>query len=154
MVAALILLLFFPPSPAGAGAEARRVRLSVYRPGDGFNRGELACGGWFTRTQVHVALRDWRRLGCGRRVLVCAEDTRRCHPATVRDAGPWGIYRGPIRNAVRDGRWRVWTKRVPPRGWGWRAGVDLSWALWLRLGRPRGLTWVQIYVLPRVERVS
>lgn len=125
-------------------------RLSVYRPGDGWNRGELACGGIYRETQLHIAHRNWRRLGCGRRVMVCAEDTGRCVLTRVMDAGPWGIYRGPLRNAVPDGRWKIWTRSLrPPKGWRFRAVTDLSWALWKRLGRPRGLSRVHLTFLPR-----
>lgn len=148
-VALLALLSFAPPEVADA-VRVERGRLSVYWPGDGFNAGELACGGRFEATQEHVARRDWRRLGCGRRLVVCALATRRCARTTVRDAGPFGIYRGPLRNAVREGRWRVWTRRRPPPGWRFRAVVDLSRALWVRLGRPPALSEVVLYVLPRV----
>jgi len=133
-----------------AAGEVEFGRLSVYWPGDGFNSGELACGGRFEAGDDHVARRNWRRLGCGRRLLVCAAATRRCALTEVRDAGPFGIYRGPLRNAVREGRWRVWTRSLrPPRGWRFRASVDLSRALWRRLGSPPALSPVLVYALPR-----
>ena len=103
-------------------------RLSTYRPGPGLT--ELACGGRYTRSQVHVAHRRWRELGCGRLVLVCAEQTGRCAVAPVMDSGPWGIRRGK--------QWRLWVRPRPPRGWRWSAIADLSWGLWRQLGRPRG----------------
>ena len=121
-------------------------RLSVYRPGDGHNSGTLACGGRFTETQNHIAHRRWRKWGCGRRVLVCAHQTERCVMSQVRDAGPFGIYKGKW---WKPTAWRVWTRRRPPRGWKWRGHVDLSWALWKKLGRPRFLSGVTMYFLPK-----
>ena len=124
--------------------------LSVYRPGDGWNAGELACGGKFTMKQRHVAVRRWRKYGCRSKVLLL-------HPeflvATVRimDAGPFGIYKPPLHRAVQEGRWRVWTKRNPPTGWKWRGAVDLSYQLWLDLGRPRPLSRVCV-VYPALPR--
>ena len=103
-------------------------RLSTYRPGPGLE--ELACGGRYTRAQVHVAHRRWRELGCGRLVLVCASQTGHCALAPVMDAGPWGIRKGK--------RWRLWVRPRPPKGWRWSAIADLSWGLWRKLGRPRG----------------
>jgi hypothetical protein len=138
------------PLPEDIGLVVQVGRLSVYKPGDGWNRGELACGGRYTEAQVHIAHRHWRRLGCGRRVQVCAEATGRCVVARVMDAGPWGIYTGRLKNAVPDGRWRIWTRTRPPQGWRFRAVTDLSWALWKRLGRPRGLSRVRLAFLPRV----
>ena len=132
-----------------AAGEVEVGRLSVYWPGDGFNAGELACGGRFRAEQEHVARRDWRRLGCGRPLVVCALATRRCVLSEVRDAGPFGVYRGPLRNAVREGRWRVWTRSLrPPPGWRYRAVVDLSRGTWQRLGRPGGLSPVLLYFPP------
>lgn len=150
-MAALISLLAALLLPDVGAVRVEWGRLSVYRPGDGWNRGELACGGRYTEHQVHLAHREWRRLGCGRRVQVCAEATGRCVVARIMDAGPWGIYRGPLRNAVPDGRWKVWTRPRPPRGWRFRAVTDLSWALWKKLGRPRGLSRVRLAILPRAE---
>lgn len=122
--------------------------LSVYSPGDGMNAGELACGGTFTAEQVHIAHRRWRALGCGRMVLVCARQTSRCALAQVMDAGPFGIIRGPLRRVREEGRWKVHLGSRPPRGWRWRAAVDLSWALWEKLGRPAGLSQVTMIFLP------
>jgi len=146
---ALLSLLELDGSLALSAVRVDIGRLSVYRPGDGWNLGELACGGRYTSTQVHLAHREWRRLGCGRSVYVCAHLTGRCVLTRVMDAGPWGIYRGPIRNAVPDGRWRIWANPRPPKGWRFRALADLSWALWKQLGRPRGLSEVTLYILPR-----
>jgi len=101
-------------------------RSSAYAPGDGHNAGALACGGRLTRDQLHVAVRDWRLRGCGRRVVVCHA---RCVSATVQDSGPWGAV-------DETGTWRVWTRRLP-RGWRRRADVDLSIGLWRAIGRPR-----------------
>jgi len=128
-----------------SGYEMERGRLSVYRPGDGFNSGELACGGEFTEDQVHIAHRKWWRIGCGTPVLVCARRTKRCEWATVQDAGPFGIYRGKLKRAVAEGRWKVWVKRRPPPGWRWRAVGDLSVGLWRKLGKPRALSEVTLY---------
>lgn len=122
-------------------------RLSVYAPGDGYNAGDLACGGRLTEEQVHVAVRDWRRRRCGSPVLVCAEATNTCVLATVQDAGPFGIYRGRLRRAVEDGRWKVWTKGRPPKGWKYRAVTDLSIGLWRALGKPRFLSRVHLLYL-------
>ena len=108
-------------------------RLSVYKPNDGFNHGKLACGGTFRAHQNHIAYRKWHTVGCGTRVIVCATDTSRCVVSYVQDAGPYGIYKPPLRHAVREGRWRVWTRSKPPKGWRWRAVVDLSYGLWKQL---------------------
>jgi len=123
----------------------------VYAPGDGHNRGLLACGGEFAKRQEHIAYRRWWKVGCGRKVLVCAEATKRCVHTTVRDAGPFGIYRGPLRRAQTEGRWRVCIASRPPEGWKWRGVADLSYALWQRLGRPRFLSRVHLYFLTRVR---
>jgi len=129
-------------------------RLSAYYPGDGFNRGELSCNdAKFTRSQVHIARRDWRQHGCGRSVLVWSTATGRFALAAVRDSGPWGAYRGRLCRAVADGRWRAFPGlRRPPKGWKWHASVDLSWGLWIRLGRPSGLSQVHMLFLPREPR--
>jgi hypothetical protein len=135
----------------GAGPVYVQGPLSVYWPHDGFNRGFLACGDApFTKDQVHVAVRNWRSLGCGRKVLVCAKSTGRCVLTSVRDSGPWGAYRGPLRRAVPEGRWKVMAgaSRLPV-GWKWRAVVDLSVGLWVQLGKPPGLSTVHMMFLPR-----
>lgn len=113
--------------------------LSVYRPGDGYNSGKLACGGRFTYRQRHVAVRRWYKYGCGAEVLLLHSEFL-WHFAKIRDAGPFGIYKPPLRGAVQAGRWRVWVKSRPPRGWKWRGAADLSWGLWLKLGRPAPLS--------------
>jgi hypothetical protein len=142
------------PAEGAKGALYDAGPLSMYYPGDGWNAGELACGGRFTQDQVHIAYRKWRKVGCGRRVLVCARDTSRCVMATVQDAGPFGIYTGPLKNAYREGRWKVFTgPGRPPKGWRYRAVVDLSVGLWRKLGRPRGLSHVSLLFLPRRERI-
>ena len=115
-------------------------KLSYYWPGDGSNAGELACGGSFTPDMEHVAYRGWRRVGCGRLVLVCAEHSVSCAVSRVRDAGPFGIARGRSR--------RVHTRARPPAGWRWRAAADLSLALWQRLERPSAFTHVYLVFLP------
>lgn len=143
-------LLILMETSAAFSVESDSGALSVYAPNDGWNSGELACGGRFRRGQEHIAYRGWRRVGCNRRVVVCADATWRCVLTTVRDAGPFGIYTGPLRNAVPEGRWRVFTgPGRPPRGWRYRAVADLSYALWRRLGRPGGLTRVRLFFLPR-----
>lgn len=127
-------------------------RLSVYKPNDGFNKGDLACGGRFAFQQNHIAYRRWHRVGCGTKVLVCSSRTTRCVISTVRDAGPYGIYKPPFRHAVREGRWKVWTKPRPPRGWRWRAVADLSHRLWELLGRPGVFSPIHLYFGPRRSR--
>lgn len=122
-------------------------RLSMYHPGDGHCGKQTACGNSFTMKSHHIAHRRWYRLGCGREVIVCADDTEKCVATTVQDGGPYGIYFGKMRHAVKEGRWKVWTKARPPKGWKWRAIVDLSWALWVDLGKPRALSRVQLYFL-------
>lgn len=124
-------------------------RLSVYWPGDGMNTGRLACGGRFKRDQVHIAYRRWPRVGCGRKVWVCSDATRRCWMAKVADAGPFGIYTGKLRRCRAEGRWKVWVKYKPPPGWKWRAVADFSYGLWKRLGKPKALTRVRLYFLRR-----
>lgn len=135
------LLLYIATLFLGQPAESGP--LSVYRPGDGSNSGQLACGGAFTKTQIHIAHRRWKKLGCGRLVVVRSRQTGRVVLAAVRDAGPFGI--------VDDaGSWRVWTKGRPlPRGWRYRGLTDLSWGLWIRLDRPRFLSRVDLHFLPR-----
>jgi len=130
-------------------------RLSVYAPGDGWNRGKLSCrDAPFTESQVHIARRDWWRHGCGRKVLVIAAGGR-VALAEVRDSGPWGAYRGPLRGAQPEGRWKVFAgaQRLP-EGWKWRAAADLSVGLWRKLGKPRGLSRVDLVFLPRWARVG
>lgn len=135
-------------------------RLSVYWPGDSFTAADspvMACDTprrprRYRRGSVHIAHREWRRLGCGTPVLVCARLTKRCAWAEVADGGPWGIYRGKLAGAVREGRWKVWTRPRPPEGWRWRAVADLSRALWKRLGRPRALSEVVLVYHPRRPR--
>lgn len=115
--------------------------LSVYRPGDGHNRGILACGGKFTEAQVHIAYRRWRQVGCRTWVLVHSRQTGRSVLARVMDAGPFGIVNG-------KGAWRVWTKSYKaPAGWRFRGKVDLSWGLWKRLGKPKFLSRAEMYFL-------
>ena len=121
--------------------------LSAYRVNDGRSGEELACGGLFTKEQSHIAYRGWKRVGCGRRVVVCTYDTARCVLTSVRDAGPFGIYRGKLKGAYNDARWSVYTGPRLPTGWRYRAITDLSWELWKRLGRPRGLSRVRLLFL-------
>lgn len=122
--------------------------LSVYWPGDGWNGGELCCGGKFTKEQDHIAYRGWPRIGCGGKVVVCSVVTQRCTLTHVRDAGPFGIYRGPLTNAYAEGRWRVFTgPGRPPKGWRYRAVADLTRPVWRALGRPPGLSPVRLYFL-------
>lgn len=109
--------------------------LSVYHPGDGHNAGTLSCGGKFTWQQSHIAIRQWRQVGCGAIARVCTP--RRCVWTTVQDSGPWGA-RHP------DGRWEVQITLKP--GWRRRAVVDLSHALWVRLGKPRFRSPVHITI--------
>jgi len=117
--------------------------VSTYRPGDGYNAGTLACGGQFTKRQVHIAHRRWRRFGCGSAVGVYSKETGRFVLTTIQDAGPYGII-------DRDKNWKVWTKSFrPPKGWRFRGLVDLSWALWKKLGKPKFLSKVVLYHLNR-----
>lgn len=116
-------------------------KLSFYWPGDGSNAGHLSCGGSFTHDMEHIAYRGWRRVGCGRPVLVCSESSVTCALSRVRDSGPFGIVHGR--------RWRVHTGGRPPAGWRWRAAADLSLGLWQRLDRPASLSRVYLVFLPR-----
>ena len=126
-------------------------RLSVYAPGDGHNRGLLACGGEFTKRQEHVAYRRWWKVGCGREVLVCAEATGRCALTTVRDGGPYGVYQGRLRNR-RTATPAERRAGAPREGWQWRGAADLSYKLWIRLGRPPFLSGVQLFFFKRTPR--
>jgi hypothetical protein len=138
---ALPLIFFLPLSDIESGA------LSTYHPGDGHNAGTLSCGGRFNWKQRHIAYRKWRRVGCGRRVLVIAHRTGRAAITTVRDAGPFGI--------ISRGRRRVYTgSTMAPKGWRWRGLADLSWALWVDLGRPPFLSRITLIWLPRQPRPS
>jgi len=124
--------------------------LSIYAPNDGHNSGQLACGGTFARGQRHIAHRRWRKLGCGRPVLVVSKSTGRYAMATVRDAGPFGVVEVLPKSVKRKPRWKVWTRSLKaPPGWRWRGEVDLSYDLWLDLGKPRFLSHVTLYFLPR-----
>jgi hypothetical protein len=129
--------------------------VTYYKPGDGHNRGLLACGGKFTDEQVHIAHRKWWKWGCGRSVRVCSLDTNRCVVAPIMDGGPYGMITGSLRNAKKEGRWKVQPKadrlasRSPPPGWRFRGIADLSYGLWLKLGKPKGLSRVRLYFLPR-----
>ena len=128
----------------------KRGRLSMYYPGDGYTGRVMACDTpkkrrIYREGSVHIALRKWWKIGCGKKVVVCSEITRKCATAPVLDAGPFGIYRGELRGAKREGRWKVWTKSKPPEGWQWRAVADLSRALWKKLGKPPGLSMIRIY---------
>jgi hypothetical protein len=115
---------------------------SMYKPRDGHNRGQLACGGTFTAEQEHVAHRRWRKLGCGRKVVVYSRETQQLVATHVMDAGPFGITDG-------KGGWRCWTRSLtPPEGWRFRGAMDLSVALWRRLGRPRFLSRAKLFVVP------
>jgi len=123
-------------------------RLSYYRAGDGFNAGILACGKKFTDRQVHIAHRQWRQLGCGRLVLVYVSQTMQWAIVPVQDAGPFGVYHGRLARAVSEGRWKVHIGTRAPRGWQWRALVDLSYGLWVELGKPDPLSGVCVTPLP------
>ncbi len=109
--------------------------LSTYHAGDGFNSGQLACGGPLLADSHHVAIREWRGR-CGAPAVVCSAATARCVRTTVRDAGPWG--------AVRDGAWQVQIRLRP--GWRRRAVVDVTRAVWRELGRPAALSGVVVWV--------
>lgn len=133
-----------------------RGRISVYWPGDGCRTGRvMACDRpnrrvRYTRGSWHVAVRDWRRVGCGTVLRICSEATGRCVRAPVLDSGPWGAYRGSLENARREGRYAVVTGSLPT-GWRWRGHVDVSRAVWVALGRPRFLSRVRVYY-PRGRR--
>lgn len=122
--------------------------LSVYSPGDGCNRGVLACGGKFTDRQRHLAHRKWWKLGCGRLVVVYSEQTGKMALTKLYDSGPFGVLRGPTKRARVEGRWKVHVGPRPPPGWRWRGLVDLSVALWKDLGSPRFLSPVHLWFLP------
>lgn len=117
-------------------------RLSHYAPKDGHNRGVLACGGSFSKKQEHIAYRAWKQVGCGRPVLICAEDTFSCSLTKVRDAGPFGVTKGKS--------WRVHVGVNPPRGWKFRAAADISNGLWRRLGKPKHLSRIYLVFLPDI----
>lgn len=125
--------------------------LSYYHPGDGNCGKTTACGKRFTFAQEHIALRDWYRLGCGRKVYVCAHATRRCATTRVGDGGPYVVYPQALsyRQALKRRRFKVWVKTRPPRGWRFREVADLSHGLWLKLGKPRYRSNITIVVLPR-----
>jgi hypothetical protein len=125
---------------------------SMYRPGDGFNSGRLACGGRFTEEQNHIAYRRWCYMGCGRPVLVCSYHTKRCIMSKVWDGGPYGSITGPVRHAKREGRWRRCVNCKMPVGWRYRGITDLSVGAWRLLGRPRFLSPIHLFFLPRTER--
>jgi hypothetical protein len=108
--------------------------LSMYHPNDGHNAGNLSCGGRFTWTQHHIAIREWRQVGCGARAQVCTP--RRCVWTSVRDSGPWG--------AVCGKRWQKQIRLQP--GCRRRGVVDLSWLVWIELGSPAFLSDVQVVV--------
>lgn len=118
---------------------------SVYIPNDGYNSGELACGGTYTKEQDHIAIRNWKGR-CGDAVAIYVPSTGHLAISKIRDAGPYGTMDAA-------GRWQVCTNRKPPKGFRWRSITDLSYALWKRLGRPRFLTKVQLYYIdPWVAR--
>lgn len=130
-------------------------RLSFYAPNDGHNRGILACNSKrFTHVQEHIAYRKYYKVGCGCKVIVCVEATHRCVITRVMDAGPFGIYKPPLRHAVRDGRYKVWPALRPPKGWQWRGVVDISIALWRKLGKPPFLSKVHLFFLKPQQRQS
>lgn len=140
---ALVLALSFAV-PEGM-TEFARGRISFYWPGDGSTPGKvLACDTpcrprRYRRGSVHVAMRGVRRrFPCGTAVVVCSEQTGRCVPAPVLDAGPWGIVDA-------EGNRRRWGRIDPPEGWRFRGVVDVSREVWRRLGRPRFLSRVRIY---------
>lgn len=131
--------------------------VSVYWPGDAARTGNvMACDRprlrrVYRRGSIHLAMRSVWRIGCGRKVLVCARATGRCARAPVLDAGPWGVITGSRRRARAEGRYKVWVKQRPPEGWRFRGVADLSRALWTRLGKPRFMTRVTIFIPRRVR---
>lgn len=159
----LELVLVLLVSTAVKPLDGEVARVSVYQPPDGKEvGGERACGGRLTWDQEHVAVRAWRRRGCGRGVLVWSQETGKAVFTRVMDAGPWGIIPDSgvdVAGRKRvDGKWskpiwRCYTRSLrPPPGWKWRGGVDLSYRLWVRLGRPRFLSRVVLLYLPREQR--
>jgi len=122
--------------------------LSHYAPRDGWNEGTLSCGGQFDFRQNHIAHRRWKRLGCGRAVLVFAEKTGRFSLSRVWDSGPWGACKGKRAKARAEGRWMVWTKYKLPKGWRRPGLTDLSDFLWKKLGKPPFLSKVHLLFLP------
>ena len=157
-LAMLLRLILETIVAAPAPAEyVERGRISVYWPGDNCRTGRvLACDRprrrrFYTKGSWHVAVRRWRRVGCGTFVRVCAEATGRCVRAPILDSGPWGAYFGPLKNAKREGRYMVWTRALPP-GWKRRGHVDVSRAVWFALGRPAFLSKVRVYYPRRGRR--
>lgn len=86
--------------------------LSVYHPGDGHNGGTLACGGKLTWQSTHIAIRSWRRVGCGATAKGAAK-MRDTIIAYVKDSVADLMYydrkededlpMGAIEQAVKDG---------------------------------------------------
>lgn len=144
--------------------------LSFYKPGDGYNHGELSCGGRLTNQTRHIAHRRWKQLGCNRRVLLYATVTGKWAVSHVRDAGPFGIIKKEQerqkwkskynqrcctqhQSLKGPGHWRMWTKSYQaPKGWKWRGVTDLSVALWKDLGRPPFLSQIHIWFLPALKK--
>jgi hypothetical protein len=144
----MMLTLLIAVVLAHAPVHVESGRISMYAPNDGSNSGNLACGGRLTHDQVHIAYRRWWKVGCGRKVLVCAEQTGRCVLATVQDGGPYGVYKGRLRN--RRVASKMERKRGRPRkGWKWRGLCDTSPGLYRKLGRPDFLSKVHLFFLPR-----
>ena len=124
-------------------------RFSHYAPNDGHNGGELACGGQYTHEQEHIAYRKWYRKGCGSYVLVYSADTGKLNLTTIQDGGPYGIYKGHLRDSFRKGNWAVYTGATPPAGWRWRGLIDASYGLWVALDKPAFLSRVHVVHAPR-----
>jgi hypothetical protein len=117
--------------------------LSHYEPNDGFNNGELACGGQYTTSQRHIAHRRVYKFGCGQPVLVCSLQHFTCSTTQIQDAGPYGAD-CPTRRIV-------WTDYKLPKGCAWRAIADLSYQLWVDLGRPEFRSSGILFYLSRLN---
>lgn len=136
-----LLQLVFWAALTGEAVHVEEGKASMYHPGDGHCGKRTSCDKPFTWKSDHIAIRRWRKWGCGRRVVVCVIKTGLCALTKVGDSGPWGITNGK--------QWKVWTKLKVPKGW-WRRGhYDLSPALWRRLGKPKFLSRLRVYFLPR-----
>jgi hypothetical protein len=135
--------------------------LSVYAPNDGHNEGTLACGGKLTWQSTHIALRIWRRVGCGAVAKVCVYGKNRLAMRRVRQRDRTRgvdhmrrVLDGRETESISDGRWAtghqhlaggdaegpearcVWTTVEDSGPWGIQCGR--RWRVWTKHRVPRG----------------
>jgi len=79
--------------------------LSMYHPGDGHNSGNLSCGGRLTWKSEHVAIRQWRKVGCGAKARVCVYGKARAHNTAAAATERRGAVYGDV--GMPGGRSRV-----------------------------------------------